>query len=273
MNTSSLVTNNEWLKRATQKLIVAGIDSAQLDCLIILCFCLRLSKIEVLSNPNKILTKTNLKLANKLLSKRQLNYPISYIIKQVEFYNRTFFVDSRVLTPRPESESFINLLKLSEISNLKYITDVGCGSGILGITTKLEWPHLNIELLDKSKNALKVAEINLSRFNIQAYPKLSNLLSDSNNNFDIILANLPYIPNNMYVNKAASFEPKMAIFAPTDGLYFYRLLIKQLRNADKKPIYILVECLENQIGLLTQLFSELSYKLIRSEGLVHQFGS
>src|SRR5665213_1193623 len=131
MNTNLLVTNKGWLSYATQKLKVAGIDSADLDALIILCFCLKLTKIEVLSSPNNQLSKNQIRLTDKLLALRALNYPITYITRNIEFYNRSFYIDHRVLSPRPESESFINLLKTEKISNLKYLTDLGCGSGVI----------------------------------------------------------------------------------------------------------------------------------------------
>jgi release factor glutamine methyltransferase len=271
MKINSLVTNNEWLKCATKKLLAAGIDSAQLDSLILLCFCRNLTKLEILSSPNQIVPRDDLYRADKFLAKRLLNYPVAYITKQVEFYGRTFYVDSRVLIPRPESESFINLLKSTDISGLRYLTDVGCGSGILGITAKLEFPNLNVELLDKSTSALKVANINKNNLLCKADIKLSNVLSESSHNFDIILANLPYVPIDMNINEPAKFEPKMAIFAPTNGLYFYELLVDQISGINKRPKYILIECLENQIELVTKLLNKISYKLERSDGLVHQF--
>lgn len=271
MKTNSLITNSEWLKDAVKKLKAAGIESASIDSLIILCFCLKLPKVEVLTNPNKILPLKKINLANTLLTLRLDHYPISYITKQIEFYDRTFYVDSRVLSPRPESESFINLLKLSDISSLKYLTDVGCGSGVLGITSKLEFSHLNIELLDNSKNALKVAGINIDNFQVSSKIKLSNLIMNSDYKFDVILANLPYIPYTTTINKAASFEPKMSIFAPDNGLYFYKALIRQLAIEKKNPKYIFIECLDSQIAALIKLFSDSSYKLTMSEGLVHRF--
>lgn len=271
MNTNSSVTNKLWLSYATKKLKVANIDSANLDALIILCFSLKQTKIEILSGPDNKLSKTQTALANKLLERRALNYPIVYITQSIEFYNYTFYVDSRVLSPRPESESFINLLKSENISNLKFLTDVGCGSGVLGITTKIIFPYLNVELLDKSKNALKVTEINLSNFGIAAKVRLSNLLSSSNNKYDIILANLPYVPDSMQVSSAVLFEPKMAIFAGRDGLRFYRNMLKQLKQTGHRPKYILIECLDNQATTINGLLSELGYRLIRSEGIVHMF--
>lgn len=271
MNTSLSPTNKGWLGYATKKLKVAGIDSASLDAIIILCFCLKLTKINVLSNPYNKLSKNQLKLAEKLLDLREKNYPIAYITNKIEFYNRSFYVDKRVLIPRPESESFINLLKSENISNLQHLTDLGCGSGILGITANLEFPHINIELLDKSRYALKVTNINLSNFKIQAEVKLSNLLSSSNHKFDIILANLPYVPENMTVSEAILFEPKLAVFAGTDGLNLYKKMIAQLKKSNHKPKFILIECLNHQKPILKDLFNEISYKPIKSEGLVHMF--
>ncbi|HUY53083.1 MAG TPA: HemK/PrmC family methyltransferase [Candidatus Dormibacteraeota bacterium] len=271
MKTSLLITNNEWLKDATRKLIIAGIKSAPLDSLIILSFCLKVSKIEILTNPTRTIPNKKIKLVNRFLAKRLEHYPISYLIKQVEFYGRTFYIDSRVLSPRPESEAFINILKLSDISNLRYLTDVGCGSGILGITSKLEFPHLDIEFLDNSRNALKVASLNIDNFKIESIIRLSDIINDSDYKFDIILANLPYIPYSTIINKAAGHEPKMAIFAHDNGLYFYKILIKQLTVAKKSPKHILIECLESQIVPLTKLFNNISYKLTASDGLVHRF--
>jgi release factor glutamine methyltransferase len=271
MNTSLLATSRDWLAVAIRKLELNGISSASLDAIIILCFCLKLTKIEILSNPNIKLSKKQLKLAETLLNKRLTNYPIAYIVNSVEFYNCSFYVDSRVLVPRPESESFINLLKTENIYNLKYLTDVGCGSGVLGISSKLEFPHLQIELLDKSKNALKVSNINLLKFGLKADVKMSNLLSSSNNKFNIILANLPYVPKTIAVSPSVLFEPKMAIFANNDGLNFYIKMFAQLEQISNKPKYILVECLDQQIPILTKLMNKLQYRSIRSEGLVHMF--
>ena len=271
MNTNLLTTNKNWLSYATKKLNAAKINSSSLDAVIILSFCLGVTKIEVLSNPQKVLTEKELRHAENLLDKRLLNYPIAYITKSIEFYNHSFYVDSRVLIPRPESESFINLLKAVNIADLKYLTDLGCGSGVLGISAKLQFPHLKIELLDKSKSALNVADINLIKFGLKSHSKLSNLLSSSNNKFDIIIANLPYVPQKMVVSRAVLFEPKMAVFAENDGLYFYNKMLKQLNDINHRPKYILVECLSQQVSTLTKLLNKLHYKQIRSEGLVHMF--
>ena len=167
--------------------------------------------------------------------------------------------------------SFINLLKSIDISNLNYLTDIGCGSGVLGITAKLEFPSLQIELLDKSKAAIAVSRINLTNFKLDAIIKKSDLLDNSEKKFDIIIANLPYVPDKYPISSAAKFEPKMAIFAGKDGLNIYRKMISQLKLIERKPKYILVECLDSQIDSLENLFKTVSYQLYGSEGLVHLF--
>ena len=271
MNTNLSVTNKSWLSYATQKLKAAGIDSAGLDAIIILCFCLKLKKIDVLSNPSNKLTKNQVKLADKLLKLRVSNYPIGYITQNIEFYNRSFYIDKHVLIPRPESESFINLLKTVDLSNIKYLTDLGCGSGVLGITAKLEFPNLNIELLDKSINALKVTKKNLSLFRIKSVATLSDLLLSSDNKFDVLLANLPYVPNEMLVSRSVLFEPKMAVFSGHDGLDLYRRMLNEIKDLNHKPKFILIECLDQQVPVLDTLFNKIDYKPIKSEALVHMY--
>jgi methylase of polypeptide subunit release factors len=75
----------------------------------------------------------------------------------------------------------------------------------------------------------------------------------------------------MVVSRAVLFEPKMAVFAENDGLYFYNKMLKQLNDINHRPKYILVECLSQQVSTLTKLLNKLHYKQIRSEGLVHMF--
>jgi release factor glutamine methyltransferase len=271
MKTSSSITNKIWLSVATAKLLNSGIDSAQIDSLIILCYSLHVSKLEILANPNVLVPAAKERIANKILDRRIDGYPIAYTTKDIEFYGRSFYVDRRTLIPRPESESFINLLKTSDLKDVKQLTDVGCGSGILGITAKIEIPKLKVELVDKYTKALEVAILNLKKFKIATRPIQSNLLTNSNKKYDIILANLPYIPKDMPINFAAKFEPKNAIFSGYDGLDLYRMLAKQIAQFNKYPKYILIECLDNQLKEISNIFLALGYTLCRSEFLVHQF--
>jgi len=271
MNTASLITSKEWLGLATKKLSLVGISTPELDAVLLLCFSLNVTKIELLSKPNIMLSKNKLNLANKLLQQRELGYPIAYLTKKIEFYGHTFFVDNRVLIPRPESESFINILRAIDISKMKYLTDLGCGSGVLGITAKIEFPFLRVSLLDKSKRALNVTKINLKSSGVDAKVILSDLFSFYEDSPDIILANLPYVPKYMSVNKSASFEPKMAIFAENDGIFYYRKMLDQMKKKAISPKFILIECLDKQIEFIVKLFNRSGYFLIQSDGLVHLF--
>ncbi|HUC95853.1 MAG TPA: HemK/PrmC family methyltransferase [Candidatus Saccharimonadia bacterium] len=272
MNINSLPTNNSWLKKASRILRDNDIDSAYIDALIILSFVLDKSKTEIIANPNQtIRSDLNIK-ANKLIQRRLASEPIAYLTNSIEFYGYNFFVDSRVLVPRPESESFINLLHKLGVSSFKYISDIGCGSGVLGITAKLEFPDLKVELLDNDPQALEVAKTNVLKHNREEIEvKNSDLTSKINPKCEIMLANLPYVPDDMPVSRDISFEPKSAIFSGPDGLSHYHKLITSLEQAKLKPKFILIECLAEQSETMTNLLSFLSYRLIADEGLVSAF--
>lgn len=270
MKTNLLITNRSWLSTASTELKKNGIRSSQLDALILLSYVTSSSKAEIFANPNKVISEPMHKRLCELLKLRAVSHPMAYITKEIEFYGRTFFVDKRTLVPRPESESFINILKLSKLDGIHYLTDLGCGSGNLGITIKLEFPSLQIELLDNYKGALEVAKINLNKYKISSEPIKSNFLSNSNKKYDIIVANLPYIPIDMPINSSAKFEPKNAIYSGEDGLHHYRLLAHQIKEIGTYPKYLLIECLQVQLEDVAKIFSSIGYSLSRSENLVHQ---
>jgi release factor glutamine methyltransferase len=271
MNTNLSITNKSWLSTASKRLVKSDIESAKLDALIILSKSSSSTKLNIISNPNHQLTSRQLKTADRLLNKRLKGIPIAYLTNCVEFYGYNFYVNDFVLIPRPESESFINLLKKIDIKSLSNLADVGSGSGVLGITAKLVFPHLSVELLDKSKATLKISKINSNQHKTKVSIKQSNLLSKSSKNIDIILANLPYVPTTTKLNLSATFEPKEAIFSGLDGLDLYKRLIPKISELINKPQFILIECLDNQIIEISKLFKTISYEPKISEGLVHVF--
>ena len=152
----------KWLSLAYVKLKESGVVSFQLDSLILLEHVTRLNKAYILAHQDDELSTKQILELNKLLSRRCKREPIAYITGKKEFFGREFYVNKNTLIPRPESESFIDLLKKYKVTH-QNIIDVGCGSGILGITTKLELPSNNIILSDVSKKALNIAKINLKK--------------------------------------------------------------------------------------------------------------
>src|SRR3990167_10679702 len=150
----------DFLDQATRKLESAGIGTARLDSLVLLEDVLNRERAWLLSHPEIALQGRTLQSINAKLKRRLDHEPLAYIRGKTEFYGREFYVDSRVLEPRPESETMIELLKALRLPVTTKIADVGSGSGALGITAYLETPRTRIDFYDIDPGTLEVAEYN-----------------------------------------------------------------------------------------------------------------
>ena len=154
-----------WLKEASSRLKQSGINTSRLDALVLLEDVFGKERSWLLANPETELTDSQLSRLDGFIERRLCHEPLAYIRHKSEFYGRDFFVDSRVLEPRPESETIIDVLKeLPGLSQL-VIIDVGTGSGALAITAKLELPNTEVIATDIDKNCLAVARQNAQNHN------------------------------------------------------------------------------------------------------------
>lgn len=105
------MTTQEWLQGASHKLKEAGIGMAELDVELLLADILGVSRAHLLAHPGKVLTKAQLSRLDNQIKRRVKHEPLAYIRGKAEFFGREFVVDRRVLVPRPESETMIEMLK------------------------------------------------------------------------------------------------------------------------------------------------------------------
>ncbi|HSD56293.1 MAG TPA: hypothetical protein VLA92_04020, partial [Candidatus Saccharimonadales bacterium] len=98
-----------------------------------------------------------------------------------------------------------------------------------------------------------------------------DLLDDGAEGFDVVLANLPYVPDSYPINKAAGFEPSLALFAGADGLDLYRRMWQQLSATSNKPRFVLTESLTEQHEAVSELAKTAGYKLAQTDGLIQLF--
>lgn len=160
--------------------------------------------------------------------------PWEYICGEIEFRGHKFHVNSNVLIPRIETEQIVDIAK-ENLKGIKNIVDIGTGSGCIAISLAKELDNdIPIYALDISKNALDVAKDNakLNGIENKIIFKQNNLLEGLKfESPTLYIANLPYIPTDMY-NKLDSsvhdFEPKLALEAGDDGLKYYRELFVQI---------------------------------------------
>lgn len=158
----------------------------------------------------------------KELLQRRANYePIEYITNSASFYGEDFYVDSRVLIPRPETEILIDkvILTCKELKEPR-IVEIGCGSGIICIMLARLLPQAKIIALDISQEALDVANINAKSLHVSDKIEFykSDLLSNLDlQSFDILVSNPPYIANNEPLHVGLSYEPNLALFGGVIG--------------------------------------------------------
>lgn len=210
-----------------------------LDKKILLKFVTGLSDKDLFLLDNSPSLSLPQKLHYKYLTyQRSKGVPIAFLIREKEFYGRKFILNNYVLIPRPETEQIIDLLKKHNTKHpVNNLLDLCTGSGCLGITAKLELDQVEVDLLDISRSALKVAHKNLKLYDIDSSLKLihSNIFQNisSQSHYDVILTNPPYIPQNqpeLVDINTHLYEPHIALYSGKDGLDMYRQIFKQIKQ-------------------------------------------
>jgi release factor glutamine methyltransferase len=155
-----------------------------------------------------------------LLARRYGGEPLQYIRRCAEFYSREFYIDDRVLIPRPETELLVEAA-LEHAPRGGSVIDIGSGSGCIAITIERERPDLRVVSVDRSVDALAVAAVNRTRLQSRVMLAASDLLSAVRGTFDVIVSNPPYVPLGEYEELAVEVrihEPRIALTPGPSGL-------------------------------------------------------
>lgn len=248
----------EMTERVYSTLCSADItDKAEAEWLVALALNIRRSEVYSCqklssSQKNKI---------ERYLEKRKQHIPLAYIVKNAEFYGYTFKVNRNVLIPRPETEELVSLV-LKDIKTEDKVLDIGTGSGAIAISLAKN-SKADIFAVDISKKALIVAKQNAKNLNADVKFICSDLFSNIKNMvFDKIVSNPPYISTKEYScleSEVKDFEPKNALVADDNGLYFYKQIIKNAKNYLSKNGKIYFEIGNSQAKQICNLL-EKEYK-------------
>jgi release factor glutamine methyltransferase len=195
--------------------------------------------------------------------------PLQYVTKEAWFYHRCFEVNSSVLIPRPETEELVDLVyKKYQHQPPQNILDIGTGSGCIAITLKLLFPKAQVSAIEKSPDAITIAQKNATKLGTEILFIETDFLNEYVFNWDekyeIIICNPPYIPykeKNEMNKHVVQYEPETALFVPDeDPLIFY----KQLAKWGKKRLTIqgkLYLEIHYKMGMSTKsLFEKEGYK-------------
>lgn len=196
--------------------------------------------------------------------------PVQYILKEVWFYKRRFYVDERVLIPRPETEELVDWL-ISEQQHRPrlMVTDIGTGSGCIAISIKLGLLNAMVSAIDKSAEALQVATQNAAALNADVQFQQNDFLAEGTwsllGKSDVIVSNPPYIPLGGAVamdKNVTDYEPELALFvADDDPFIFYKKIATFGLQKLHPDGSIYVEIHEGSAEEVTAIFTGMGYKV------------
>lgn len=216
--------------------------------------------------------------AGRMLAERNKGMPLAYILRQKEFYGRKFYVDSRVLIPRPETEALIDLVRELDLAVQPRFLEIGTGSGCIAVTLAREFPQSYVLASDISLRALSVARRNdffhEGRVDFIQANLIAELdLSPEGEYFDVVVANLPYVSRDWrWVDKQSlRHEPTTALYARgSDGLALYRRFFRELNEAETlgqlKAEFIVIEADPCQHAMLQKIAEKWDFRFVKAEG-------
>lgn len=285
------------LAEATQKLKASDTKTSQLDAEVLLKHVLGKPREWILTHPHHKLSQKQAFDYNLLLGRRIKKEPIAYITGHKEFFGLDFEVNQSTLIPRPETELLVEeaveyVRTIQKTKNI-ILVDIGTGSGNIIIslvkaldekptssTQKKRRAEKNFVYLaiETSIDALKIAKINAKKHKVDERinflsgrllnPIIQNpdllpmdrpthISSDKNSKL-LVLANLPYLSEEIYCSTPASvrlYEPKSALLSGFDGLDHYRKLLNQIKTLVKfygLPVAVFLEISPEQKTLITK---------------------
>jgi release factor glutamine methyltransferase len=257
-NISSILN---WSK---SQLAEAGVHSPRLDSEIILAHTLNISRTDLWTQNQRILSESEIKMVKKYMERRLKREPISQICGHQEFWSLDFVVDGNVLSPRPETELLIETaLNCIPFPTAK-ILDLGTGSGAIAVTMAKEISECQVSAIDIDPKALNIAKENSKRhgvINRIEFICADLRTSDWSGCFSMILSNPPYIKSEdikKIMPEVRNYEPGKALDGGVTGLDFYRSIIPMAVDRLEENGFLIMEISHDQADEVTALLNDFS---------------
>lgn len=221
--------------------------------------------------PGRTLHTKEIKVFNDTIEKLKDHTPIQYVTGVSHFYNLKLKVDDSVLIPRPETEELVYHFLINEQEkNQASVLDIGTGSGCIPIAIKSKRPDFNVTAIDISKSALRVAQINAEKYELNISFQQRDILDentwDSLPLYTDIISNPPYIPRSEESKMSEStlkYEPAIALFPDgEDELIFYKRIAEfsELHLQNNGKVYL--ECNEFNAKEVKTIFQNKSFSKV-----------
>jgi len=252
------------------ELLKKEIENARFDADLLLAEVLKVTRNRLYLDWDRNLSEQENEQFRAFIQRRASNVPLQYILKRQEFMGLSFYVDERVLIPRPDSEilveKWLDIVRQENVEGqdrLIKVADLCTGSGALAISIAHYYPVAEVVGIDLSLDALEVARQNAERLGAIVQWRQGDFVDSIRGEcWDYIITNPPYVSTEDYRQCAPEIfhEPAMAFLGGSDGLDFYRRLAEEIRPLLKPQGKVLMEIGWDQAEAVCSLFHLKGFK-------------
>ena len=255
----------ETIDGGTQYLEKRGVEDARRNMQMLVAHFLKCTRMDLYLQFDRPMEEADLVPLREALKKRGERVPLQHILGTVWFHKREFKTDARALIPRPETEELVELILADSLPETQSVLDMGCGSGVLGLSLAGERPGWQVTLADVSQDALDLTRENATALEIQNFTTVcSDLFETINDTFDGIAANLPYVPetDRPGLEREVTYDPDLALFGGRDGLDIIRKFLPDAFSRLNPGGWIALEIGHDQASQVRELLSNCGFTQI-----------
>ena len=246
----------ETIDGGTRYLEKRGIEDARRNMQMLVARQLGCTRMQLYTQFDRTIEESDLVPLRENLKKRGEGIPLQHLLGTVWFHKQEFKTDARALIPRPETEELAEWILKWELPKNQQVLDMGCGSGVLGLTLAVERPNWDITLVDVSPDALALARENDEAMDtINTRFVESDLFNAVGSGFDGIVANLPYVPESerATISREVTHDPALALFSGHDGLDLIRRFIPEAFHRLKPGGWLVLEIGHDQASQVAEI--------------------
>lgn len=225
-----MTTVLETIDGGTRYLEKRGIEDARRNMQMLVARQLGCTRMDLYLQFDRPLDEELLVPLREVLKKRGEGVPLQHLLGTVWFHKHEFKTDARALIPRPETEELTEWILSWPLPETQRVLDMGCGSGVIGLSLAKARPSWDLVLADVSPDALSLARENAEDLGAENAELIqSDLFASLTGSFDGIVANLPYVPDGerSTMTREVLHDPALALFSGADGLDLIRRFIPE----------------------------------------------